>query len=162
MSSRFRKHRVVWALVGCVVVACNRYEYIPDDMTPDCQNQPRVRSGVAVHFTSADDVPVGVLVGRVETPTPAAALGFHVLIQAASGWRADTTDSLGLFRISNLRPGRYQLDLRRVGFRQFRDSITIPERSGLRLEATVDPEFMDGPCSGYGAFRIKKPWWKLW
>ncbi len=162
MSSRFRKHRVLWALVGSVVVACNRYEYIPDYMTAECQNQPRTRSGFAVRFTSAGDVPVGVLTGRIASPTPAASRGVHVLIQAGSWWQADTTDSLGLFRLSNLQPGRYQLVLRRIGFRQTRDSITISERSGVRLEATLDPEVMDGPCSGYAQVPVKKPWWKRW
>jgi hypothetical protein len=51
--------------------------------------------------------------------------------------------------------------VRHVGFHVTRDSIAIPAEAGVRVEATVEIEVHDGPCSGFAALRVRKPWWKF-
>jgi hypothetical protein len=71
------------------------------------------------------------------------------------------TDGSGHFKLAAVRPGRYRVVVRRVGYLETRDSVTFPVNGALRLEARLRMMPSDG-CGGFGEVYFGKPWWKFW
>ena len=78
------------------------------------------------------------------------------------GNRGVIADSTGHFQFLSVRPGRYYLEARRVGFRIRGDSITVTENAGTETAFFLDVMMMD-ECPGFAAVVVpRRPWWKFW
>jgi hypothetical protein len=154
------------ALLTCAaaLVSCARYEWVPDTESDACRNTKaeRVVSVSPPHFvpqpTHAGDSLSGVVtIGDNNGPALSA-----VTVYAVPGITT-MTDSLGGFKIWTP-PGRYRLLVRTIGYKAVNDSVTFPAPADSLLSITLDPQVLvsDGPCSGFAAVRVRKPWWKIW
>ena len=156
----------IFALAGCagLLIACNRYEWIPDYETDACRNR-KVEPSVPVpppHFipSSAEggrSLSGIVMMGGSDKPAHS-----RVTLYATPPV-VTNTDSLGRFTIS-APPGRYRFLVRTLAYKSVQDSVTFPPPTHSVLAITVDPQalVLDGPCSGFAVARVRKPWWKVW
>jgi hypothetical protein len=156
--------RIIVAAIA-LVAGCSRYEWRNELDVPGMCDDARQ----ATHAT----VPRRV---RLESAPPSAQLRGHVsrresseplsqaLVRLTDGYtrRAVQTDSAGLFVIDSVLPGRYTIQVLRVGFRALRDTIEVTADNGAPFEISLDVAVVDGPCSGFAAVRVRKPWWKVW
>ena len=143
-------------------LACARYEWIPDSELPACADARRPASHGPVVFERDSAANGNALRGRViqsgrGEPIPGATV--TLLTEPA---RTTTTDSAGTFTFTEVPAGAFLLRTRRIGYRSRADTLHLPftERGGLALP--LDTQMLDGPCSGFAALRVRKPWWKLW
>jgi hypothetical protein len=160
MSSTLRVILVTAATMG--PLACARYEWVPDDELPQCANFHRARSGRSFTIEKASAADSGFLRGRViqsdnRRPVPGASVTL-----LAGPPRTSTTDSLGTFTFPGVPAGTYLLRTRRIGEQSRMDTLHVAHGGGATLELPLTPEVLDGPCSGFAALRVRKPWWKLW
>ena len=76
--------------------------------------------------------------------------------------RNDTilTDDHGRFRFASIGTGRLILSVGRIGYRRRTDTLSaLSPGEALLLPMSGVP--LDGPCSGFTAVRVHKPWWKF-
>lgn len=133
-----------------------------DDQTPACRNAQRPKTGASFtveHRSAADG---DSLSGRViqsgnRLPVPGASVTL-----LAHPTRATTTDSLGAFAFAAVPAGHYLLRTRRIGMQSRMDTLHVAPTGGAPLVLALDTQMLDGPCSGFAAIRVRKPWWKLW
>jgi hypothetical protein len=156
----------VLALASCasLLIGCNRYEWIPDYETDACRNRkaepsvpvppPRFVPSSAEGGRSLSGI---VVMGGSNKPAHS-----QVTVYATPPI-GTMTDSLGRFTIS-APPGRYRILVRTLAYNSVQDSVTFPPPTHSTLVITVDPQalMLDGPCSGFLAVRVRKPWWKIW
>jgi hypothetical protein len=143
-------------------LSCSRYEWVPDDELPACRNRREPASSRPLTFDQLSVPESASLRGRVvmaanQHPVPGATV---VLLMNEP--RTTTTDSLGAFSFAEVRAGTYVLRTRRIGYQSRTDSLHAPLASGTALVLPLDTQMLDGPCSGFAALRVRKPWWKLW
>lgn len=165
--TRTRAH-VGRLLLPLALLACVRYEMVNElDYPGACPPKPPVADGAVAETTlvasnlANDDTSralVGVITDR-RTGTPISDGVLYVL-------RADTArvpvDSAGRFRVRAVAPrSTVGLDVRRVGYARLAATVRAPD-SGRALRVALTPQILDGPCSGFAAYRLRKPWWKLW
>lgn len=151
--------------VACSLAACARYEWVPDYQSAECSAPAAVlpaRAGLPVEVQSAASMRTGTIAGSVahaftDQPLDGARIALSTVPAVGA-----ITDSLGRFQVRSVAPGRYAIVIRRIGFTTTRDSLTIPVEGGLRIAARLEPAPLDGPCSGFGKVRVRKPWWKVW
>ena len=148
-----------------LVAACSRYEWQNELDVPGMCDDARQ----ATHATVTRRV-------RLEPDPPTARLRGHVtrrdsrqplsqaVVRLADGHSrgAVQSDSAGGFVIDSVLPGRYAIQVLRVGFHALRDTIEVAADGGAPLEVGLDVAVLDGPCSGFAAVRVRKPWWKVW
>ena len=152
-------------LVVCSLAGCSRYEWVPDYMSPECSTigqDPPAHAGPPVRVEAAPQMPQGALSGAVvEAQRREFVNGARISLSTAPLSGA-ISDSLGRFDMQGVPPGRYAIAIRRIGFATTRDSVTVPREGGLRLAVQLETAMLDGPCSGFGLVRVRKPWWKVW
>lgn len=148
-----------------LLAACSRYEWVPDYLSPECgkpDGVPPAHAGPPLHVQSATRLDRGAIAGSViQAGTGLPVDGARIALSTVPAVGA-ITDSVGRFEIRDVAPGRYAVVIRRIGFTTTRDSIVVPEEGGLRIDAELQMAPLDGPCSGFGLVRVRKPWWKLW
>lgn len=148
-----------------LVAACSRYEW---------QNELDV-PGMCDAARQATHATVTRRVHRESGPAPARLRGHvtrrdtreplsQVLVRLADGHSrgAVQSDTAGEFVIDSVLPGRYAIQVLRIGFHALRDTIEVAADGGAPLEIGLDVAVLDGPCSGFAAVRVRKPWWKVW
>jgi hypothetical protein len=59
-----------------------------------------------------------------------------------------TADSLGRFRLSIPAASRQILRIAMIGYQSRADTIEMPRERAVLIEASLNPQPMDGPCSG--------------
>lgn len=150
--------------------ACARYEWVNElDHPGVCPTAGRGAGTGRGTFHVDTDVPPlapGEIVGTVirtgdAVPVAAASVTARPDAGGAGAPRAARSDSLGRFRIDELRPGRYELATRRVGYTIRYDTLLVGP-AGVRVQVGLEPQATDGPCSGFAMVRVRKPWWKVW
>ena len=147
-------------LALALALGCVRYEQVPDFLGPACQNRiAPTRSGPPLGTIQVDSFPTGLVTGRVRAEGAADGLAYAVVTIAG---RVDTTDSVGRFALTDIAAGSYLVSVRRIGFASTRDSIRTATGGGMHVEVELRTAMLDGPCSGYGVVRVRKPWWKVW
>jgi hypothetical protein len=154
--------RLAVLVMAVSVLACACYEWVPDFLSPECANFVRPTHRLVREVPSSDTARLGVVRGRVlpnESATSVAEA--HVELRGDT-IRRFTTDSTGRFVFDGVNVGRHRLLVRRIGYDISVDSITVPLTPGRELEVRLQLSVLDGPCSGFGAVRVRKPWWKLW
>jgi hypothetical protein len=151
----------------CVVLfalsACARYEFKNELDVPELcgyrgQSLPYVPR--PVRQVSLDSL--GRLAGSVLMPPGQGLTDAFVRLFTADGLRPAHTDTTGRFVLDSVSAGRYGYDVRRVGFNATRDSIVVVAHGAPPWEIMLQPSVFDGPCSGFAAVRVRKPWWKIW
>ena len=148
-----------------LVAACSRYEWQNELDVPGLCDA----AGQATHATVTHRV-------RLEPESLTARLRGHVtrrdtgqpltqaLVRLTDGRTRDAvqSDTAGGFVIDSVLPGRYAIQVLRLGFHAVRDTIEVAADGGASLEIGLDVAILDGPCSGFAAVRVRKPWWKVW
>jgi Carboxypeptidase regulatory-like domain len=151
--------------VVVLLAACSRYEWVPDYLGPECATPhgvPPAYAGPPIKVQAATPASPGAIAGSVTQAETGLPLGGARIALSTVPAIGAITDSVGRFEIRDVPPGRYAIAIRRLGFTTTRDSIVIPAEGGLRLAAELQMAALDGPCSGFGLVRVRKPWWKLW
>ena len=159
------KSRFIVAVAGCLLVACSRYEWRNElDVPALCPLPPDTTQISALHHTSVDaGGSVSSVSGRVTTRDSGVALAeARIVVTGLAERRSVDTDSIGGFRIESLPPGRYRIEVRRVGSHGVADSLDLASGNVVEVAAALAPFVNDGPCSGFAAVQVRKPWWKLW
>ena len=142
---------VLAALLGCAP----RYEYRPPPCPPE-PPPPALRSD-----SDAPSAP-GLLAGRVEDGTDGRPVaGARVMLLPPAPAIGALTDSAGRFQLEGLAPGRYEMEVWRIGYVPRRETVALPRGSGSGVVVPLVAAPSDG-CPGFAVMRVKKPWWKLW
>jgi hypothetical protein len=89
---------------------------------------------------SRDSLQPTALVGEVTNQDTGQPLESAGVLLTPGDHRAGT-DSLGAFRIDRIPEGRYQVLIRRIGFAQYKDSLSIDARVGTRLHVPLVPAY---------------------
>ena len=151
--------RLIASLV--FLAACNRYEWVPDYESPECAGYRRPTHRLLVS-RSSDSLGAAAIRGRVIAQHNRQAVSGAQVVLRADSTRGVLTDSAGGFVFDRLRPGTYRLDVGAIGYGYMSDSIAVPSAERVDVEAQIVQSVNDGPCSGFGTVRVKKPWWKFW
>ena len=156
-----RFDRRVGVVVLVTTIGCSRYEWVSDIKTPQCRNRPAPILGSLVPIVTpgADS---SVVIGLARELTSELLLSHATFIISTEPVIGVRTDSAGRAELPVLPPGRYLVTVLRIGYSAAQDSVTFPLPSGARLEAKLEAQMLDGPCSGFAAVRVRKPWWKFW
>jgi len=142
------------AAVGALLVgACARYEY----RQAACPPEPPSRSAVAWQPSAAVR---GAIAGRVVTVDSAAPVA-GALVRLLPGLRAWPTGGDGRFRIDSVAPGRYSLEVRRIGYGRAEQAVDVAADRGAQVLAALEARAVMLDGCGYAAYRVRKPWWKL-
>jgi hypothetical protein len=83
----------------------------------------------------------GYIVGTVADPSEAVIAGAAVTATNldTAEKRAATTDASGNYRLSNLAPGRYRVDIEMQGFKRFtREPVVVQVDAAVRIDARLD------------------------
>jgi len=160
MSSTIRVVLLTLAAIG--PLACARYEWVSDNQTPACRNAQRPKTGRSFTVEQRPAADSGSLSGRViqsgnQLPVPGASVTL-----LTNPTQSATTDSLGAFAFTVVPAGDYLLRTRRIGMQSRMDTLHVVPTGGAPLVLPLETVPLDGPCSGFAALRVRKPWWKLW
>lgn len=151
------------------VAACTRGDWVNElDVPGLCSRDPIARARNhhpplerRAVVPDADDR-VALRVRVVVAGSGQAVHGAQVIVrsQPAVG---DITDTLGIVRLdTGLAPGRYVLETRRIGYAARQDSIRLPWPRDTSLLVPLRMTNTDGPCSGFAAVQVRRPWWRWW
>ena len=110
---------------------------------------------------SAED---GRLTGRVlsqgmNEPIVAASV---TVVGPVTPERGTFTDSLGRFTLDSIVSGDYVVRARAIGYIPRQERLVVFASPGPALDLELAPAVLDGPCGGFMAVRVRKPWWKWW
>ena len=155
----------VVTVTGCLLVACSRYEWRNElDVPGLCPLPPDTTQISAIHHSVVEaSGGVSAIHGRVARRDSGAALAeARIVVTALTERRTVDSDSLGIFRIDSLPPGHYRIDVRRVGSHGVSDTLDLAPSNVVQVAAALAPFVNDGPCSGFAAVQVRKPWWKIW
>ena len=130
-------------VVSCLLFAA-LYAIVPRvaEAQWGCVSEPRARFTVR-------PAPPGVLRGRTVSAASGAPLEL-VSITLQPGPYTVHTDRHGLFELSGVPSGTFELRVRRIGFEPGRDSVTLGAH-GLDLEISLDPAFRESFCTVAGS-----------
>ena len=135
------------------VLACRRYELV----SPECRPVEPVRShGSWRGSTSSARVEGWVLDLATSRPRPHAVVGVPALR------RQTRSDSTGYFRLDSVPPGRYEIVTRDLGYRSYRDTVSVSAGGGTVGRVWLDAATMTFDECGYVQIQRRKPWWKWW
>ena len=146
-------------LPALLAAACARYEWKNELEVPGAC--PRGDSAPAPPPRPVG-APGGRVLGRVLTEAGAPAVGAQVVVVGARPPRGALVDTLGYFALDSLAPGEYLLRVRQIGRVAQERRVAVRPGPGPALDVTLPLAMLDGPCSGFAAVRVRKPWWKWW
>jgi hypothetical protein len=156
--------RIVIAVLA-FVAGCSRYEWQNEVDVPGlCDDATQTAHAAVPRRVRLDsDLSSARLRGHVSRRDSRQPLS-QAFVRVADNHTRDAvqTDSAGGFVIDSVLPGRYAIQVLRVGFHALRDTIDIVADGGAPLEIGLDVALLDGPCSGFATVRVRKPWWKVW
>ena len=113
----------------------------------------------AVSDSSAGE---GLVTGRLVTASRGEPLTRRLLradlVDSVGGWRHADFDTAFVF--TAVRPGRYQLRVRALGYSARIDTVDVRPGRGLALTLPLTEGPLDG-CGSLG-FRPARPWWRVW
>ena len=140
-----------------LVVACNRYEYVPIPPTP-CPTPPGPLRALRIDTVET----LGLHGWVVSLPDSAPLDG----AQVGQGSHAVLSDPVGRFVLPDTTTGRKVLRVRHFGFRERADTLAIPDRRGLDLVVPMTREsspLVECEIKSTALYqRRRKPWWKFW
>ena len=158
MRSRWCAPAVLFVAVS---LDCNRYEWKPDNLVPEVC--PRTRpAATRVRVDSQITAVAGAIQGRViraETTAPIFQANVELDRNIASRGH---TDSDGYFRLDSVTAGRHMMRIFGIGYNTWQDTVNVGTEARPPFVIALTPAVTDGPCSGFAAVRVRKPWWKIW
>lgn len=140
---------VSWLVLLATFAGCNRYEY-----RETCAPWPR--AAVSAIAWGQADLPQGTIDGRVIDVHTRTLLGAQIALDPG-GRRVPAGE--GLFRVDSLAEGEYTLYVRRIGYAQARQSITVAGQKGVSILVVMAPDMMI--LDGCGLEKVRKPWWRF-
>jgi len=149
------------AYASSLVLACSRYERVPDYFSPQCQPTRRPDTTFAAD-PLLDTVGSPVLRGRVFLAASMAPIAHARVTLDVVPPRDTSTDSSGTFIFLDVPPGLLQVRTRAVGTGSRADTVTIGSLGTHTLIVRLPSATFDGLCSGFGLVRVRKPWWRVW
>lgn len=159
-----RTGRIIVATLA-LVAGCSRYEWKNELDVPGMCDDARqaTHSTVTRRVRLEPDPPIARLRGHVARRDTRQPLS-QALVRLGDGHTRSQvqTDSAGVFVIDSVLPGRYAIQVSRVGFHALRDTIEVAAEGEAPFEIDLDVAVLDGPCSGFAAVRVRRPWWKVW
>ena len=109
---------------------------------------------------------VGRVVGGVAPDTVGAPVHGAVVRLLAPGDTATVagmaTRENGGFNLGPVPAGRYVLAVQLIGYARRQDTVDLSGGRGARVRVRLEAQVLDGPCSGFAVYRVRKPWWRLW
>ena len=159
------KSLFVVTVAGCLLIACSRYEWRNElDVPGLCPLPPDTTQISAIHQSVVEaSGGISSIHGRVATRDSGAALAeARIVVTGLTEHRTVDADSLGIFRLDSLPPGRYRIEVRRVGSHGASDALDLVRGEVVQVAAALAPFVNDGPFSGFAAVQVRKPWWKIW
>ncbi|HEV7387584.1 MAG TPA: carboxypeptidase-like regulatory domain-containing protein [Gemmatimonadaceae bacterium] len=97
------------------------------------------------------------------TPIQGALVGFAPLSKPGempANALQQYSDASGTFRIDSMRPSRYVMSVRRLGYLAVRDTVLVTQDSGLVATGTLVPHNMTIDECGMMYYEVRVPWWK--
>lgn len=151
----------ILALVILGAVSCARYQWVPDYESPECvENHGPPTSGLT-EITSVAAAAPGFVTGHIVARSTALPVEGAVIMLDAESLHRVTTSRDGRFVIAS-GPGTHRILVRRIGYYTYVTSVTLPFPQPSEVTIRLAEAVLDGPCSGFGMVRVKKPWWKIW
>ena len=148
-----------------LAVACSRYEWKNELDTPGlCDKLAKRNQGSITPRAPLDSQPTDErLFGRVLMQGPEQPLGGARILLTNEGTRQmANSDSLGRFVLDSILPGHYLIEVWSIAMHSVHETTYVAASERATLDVSLAPFPMDGPCSGFAAVRVRKPWWKLW
>ncbi|HWR50750.1 MAG TPA: carboxypeptidase-like regulatory domain-containing protein [Bryobacteraceae bacterium] len=141
------------------VAACARYEWKNElDVPGLCPTSAPSKMPAPLSIGA----PGGRVTGRVLGMQAVPVVGARVFVVSPAPGRGAFTDSAGRFALDSLPKGDYVIRARSIGYQSEDQRVVARADSGPALDFQLQPSVLDGPCSGFAAVRVRKPWWKLW
>jgi hypothetical protein len=161
-SNEYQEKQVICQTDGRqgIGVVCSHVVTQPVDCGP--APEPHGRSALAWQRVPAHGVAGKVVSPGILTPIKAAEVSLTLISEPSAlqrTYRAFTNDT-GFFRIDSIPPGSYLMRVRRIGYRQARDTVRTTIDSGLAAAGvlTLDHAMLDD-C-GLMLQEVRVPWWK--
>ena len=142
-----------WAVFGILLgVACTRSEQISPQTTPgQCSSTPRHPLRLEPSISRDSSVR-----GRVFSSDDGIGLAQARILLLGSDTTGAEANAEGEFVIGAVPPGRYEIEVRRIGFRTRRDSLHWRRGAPQIVFVPLDVAMLDGPCGGF-AVPASKP-----
>jgi hypothetical protein len=167
-----RGFRVTAFLMAALLSACFRYEHVNELEVPGlCPSEEERRIArertPPIVYEPVTELASDSLRGRVVesdasgnelTARPVRSVQVHLLDTG----RGALTDSVGRFAIAAPTGGPHVLRVLAIGYGARVDTLDAPLSAGSVIVIALRPMLLDGPCSGFAAVRVRKPWWKWW
>jgi hypothetical protein len=157
--------RPIVTLVLLLSAGCSRYEWKNElDVPGLCDKQAKRNPGSITPRAPLDSQPTNDrLFGRVLMQGSEQPLGgARILLTNEGTRRTANSDSLGRFALDSILPGRYLIEVWSMAMHSVHESTYVAASERATLAVSLAPFPTDGPCSGFFAVRVRKPWWKLW
>ena len=123
-------------------------------------------SGTAIFAWFLACVPLGAqettghIAGRVLDATSRQPLASVNVYLSGTIW-GDASDSTGAFHIGPLSPGRYQLQVERIGYQVHSEALIVPASETLTVEILLHPEALKGEATTVEGVRHADEPWRL-
>ncbi len=148
------------ALSGCAP----RYRWVNELDVPGACRGVDSRRSLAERVEPGAPAGAAGVRGRVERQDGAPVEQAAVVLRRAAGTPPVVAyaDVDGAFAASNIPPGTYRLEVRRLGYAMVRDTLTVTSQREVRLRVRMAEQPLDGPCSGFAMVQVRQPWWHFW
>lgn len=118
------------------------------------------RSAIAWQHVGNDKGTTGtVLFVSTLDPITSAQVDLIPLSHSASNPAKRISNTHGEVSVDSLRPGKYVLRVRRIGFHPASDTVLTVADSGLVFRALMATDLMMLDGCGYGLMKHRVPWW---
>ena len=158
------KPRFHLILLTVAVAGCTRYEWRNELDVPGLCDRSRSTEPSGV-LRQIDDSTgrAGFLIGRVRDRFSGSTLAeARVRVTDSARTLQVVSDSTGSFRLQSPPPGRYSVAVARIGYQSIHHALDLTVGASNIVDIQLAPTVHDGPCSGFAAVAVRKPWWKLW
>ncbi len=148
-----------------LAAACSRYEWKNElDIPGLCDKPADWTQSSIMSQVPPDSQPSGErLLGRVYVQGSGQPLGGARILLTSEGARHQAeSDSLGRFVLDWISLGEYLIEVWSIAMHSVHESTYVAASDRAALDISLAPFQTDGPCSGFAAARLRKPWWKLW
>ena len=152
-------------VLSLLIFGCSRYELRNElDVPGVCDRRPTTISADVAWHRDTTRTTVPSVHGTVRDRISKGGLNQALvrLRTATSEPVVVKTDSMGAFDADPVPPGRYVVEIFRVGYKRAIDTLDLSAGSSMTVDVQLQHQVFDGTCSGLLAVMVRKPWWKIW